>query len=120
MLDYKLGEVEMRFADIIWNNEPLSSSELVTLAAKEINWKKPTTYTVLRKLCEKGIFFNTYSTVTSLVSKEQYNAKQGELFIAQTFSGSLPKFIAAFSKRNKLSEEEIKEIQKIINENTES
>lgn len=119
MLEYKLGEVEMKFSDIIWENEPLSSGELVSLALKEINWKKSTTYTVLRKLCEKGIFQNQNGTVSSLISKEDYNSKQSEIFVEETFDGSLPKFLASFSRRNKLSANEIEEIRKIISQNEE-
>ncbi|MFI3326127.1 MAG: BlaI/MecI/CopY family transcriptional regulator [Clostridia bacterium] len=119
MIEYKLGEVEMKFSDIIWENEPLTSGELVTLSLKELNWKKSTTYTVLRKLCEKGIFQNEYSTVTSLVSKDDYISIQSGMFIDETFSGSLPKFLASFSKRNKLSAKEVEEIQKIIDQHKE-
>lgn len=114
MIAYKLGEVEMKFADLIWNNEPIPSGELVKLAADSLVWKKSTTYTVLRKLCEKGIFKNEDGCVTSLVSKEEYMAMQSERFVEETFSGSLPKFLAAFSKRKRLSEKEVLEIQQLI------
>ncbi len=119
MVDYKLGEVEMKFSDIIWDNEPISSGELVSLSLKELNWKKSTTYTVLRKLCEKGIFQNINGTVSSLFSKEDYISKQSEVFVEETFAGSLPKFLASFSKRTKLSQKEIEEIKKIIEQNQE-
>ncbi len=114
MIDYKLGEVEMRFVDIIWSNEPLASGELVKLAEEELSWKKSTTYTILRKLCEKGILLNKNSEVTSLVTKEEYSAMQSEKFVDETFSGSLPNFLASFSKRKKLSDKEIDEIQQFI------
>lgn len=114
MIAYQLGEVEMKFADLIWNNEPIASGELVKLAADSLVWKKSTTYTVLRKLCEKGIFKNEDGCVTSLVSKEEYMAMQSERFVEETFSGSLPKFLAAFSKRKRLSEKEVLEIQQLI------
>lgn len=114
MIDYKLGEVEMKFADLIWNNEPISSGELVKLAADSLIWKKPTTYTVLRKLCEKGFFKNENSLVTSLISKDEYMAMQSERFVDETFSGSLPRFLASFSTRKNLSDEEITQIQKLI------
>ena len=117
MPDYKLGEIETRFADLIWNNEPISSGELVKLAEQELCWKKSTTYTILRRLCERGIFQNNDSIVTSLLSKEEFHAVQSEKFVEETFSGSLPQFLAAFSLRRKLSDKEIEEIQKFIDEN---
>lgn len=114
MIEYKLGEIEMRFAELIWTNEPISSGELVKLAEANISWKKSTTYTILRKLCEKGLFQNENGSVTSRVSKEEYIAMQSERFVDETFSGSLPQFIASFSRRKKLSDKEIEEIQRII------
>jgi predicted transcriptional regulator len=114
MTDYKLGEIEKRFADLIWNNEPINSGELVKLAEKELSWKKSTTYTILRRLCERGIFQNNESIVTSQFSKEEFIARQSEQFIEDKFDGSLPKFLAAFSRRKKLSETEIKEMLNII------
>ena len=112
----KLGVIESRFADIIWNNEPLSSGELVKKAAEELDWKKSTTYTVLKKLCERGIFQNENGTVTSKLSKEDYYAMQSEAFVNETFGGSLPSFIAAFTSRNKLSEKETLELVQLIME----
>ncbi len=109
-----LGVVESRFADIIWQNEPLPSGELVKICEKELNWKKPTTYTVLRKLCERGIFRNENGRVFSLISKEDFYAAQSEKFVEETFDGSLPAFIAAFTKRKNLSLNEIDEIRKMI------
>lgn len=114
MEDYKLGVVESRFADIIWANEPLPSRELVALCQKDLNWKKPTTYTVLRKLCERGIFQNTDGLVTSLISREDFYAAQTERFVEDTFDGSLPAFFAAFTKRKNLSAREIAEIRALI------
>ncbi|MBQ2973277.1 MAG: BlaI/MecI/CopY family transcriptional regulator [Clostridia bacterium] len=114
MDETKLGAVESRFADIIWQNEPLTSGELVKLCEKELEWKKSTTYTVLKKLCEKGIFQNSGGTVTSLVSKQDFYAVQSEKFIDETFEGSLPAFFAAFTKRKKLSTEEISQIRRMI------
>ena len=119
MIEYKLGEIEMRFADIIWTNEPLPSGELVKLALKELTWKKSTTYTIIRKLCEKGILQNENGIVSSLVSKTEYDSMQSEKFVEDTFSGSLPKFLTAFSMRKKLSDEEIEEIQNFIDEHRE-
>ncbi len=117
MTDYRLGEVEMKFADIIWEMEPLSSGELVKHAENKLDWKKSTTYTILRRLCDRGIFRNENGKVSSIISKEEFQAAQSENFISENFSGSLPKFLAAFSTRKKLSEKEILEIQKIINNN---
>lgn len=114
MIEYKLGDVEMRFAGLIWTNEPISSGELVTLAEASISWKKSTTYTILRKLCEKGIFQNENGAVTSLVSKEEYISMQSERFVDETFQGSLPQFIASFAMRKTLSDKELAEIQILI------
>ena len=114
MEEMKLGIVEAKFADIIWQNEPLTSGELVKLCNSELNWKKSTTYTVLKKLCDRGIFKNEGSVVTSLVSKEDFYAMQSEKFVEETFEGSLPQFIAAFTKRKALSEAEIAEIKEMI------
>ena len=116
MIDYKLGEVEMRFAELIWDNEPVASGELVKLAANSLIWKKPTTYTVLRKLCEKGFFKNEGALVTSLISKEEYMAMQSEKFVEETFAGSLPKFLAAFSHRKALSDVEVDQLQALIDQ----
>ena len=117
MAEFKLGEVEMRFAEIIWRQEPIASGELVKLCRSELDWKKSTTYTVLRRLCERGLFRNQEGTVTSLVSKEEFLAGQSEQFVEEAFHGSLPKFLAAFTRTKKLSEQEIKQIQKIIEDN---
>lgn len=112
--DTKLGAVETQFADIIWENEPLSSGELVKLCEKKLEWKKSTTYTVLKKLCEKGIFKNEKGTVTSLISKQELQGMQSEQFVSETFEGSLPAFIAAFASSKQLSKEEIKEIRDLM------
>ena len=114
MTDWKLGAVETRFAELIWQNEPLPSGALVKLCERELNWKKPTTYTVLRKLCEKGIFQNENGVVSSLISCEDFRAGQGEQFVSETYGGSLPAFIAAFTARRGLSAEEAAEIRKLI------
>ena len=114
MDDMKLGVVESRFADIFWRNEPLPSRELVALCQAELNWKKPTTYTVLRKLCERGIFQNVDGTVSSVISREEFYAMQSEKFIAEAFQGSLPAFLAAFASRKPLSEQETAEIRRMI------
>lgn len=114
MAEYKLGEVESIFADIIWNNEPLSSRRLAELAKQRLNWKRTTTYTILKRLCDRGLFQNNAGTVTSLVSREEFNARRSEQFVEDTFQGSLPAFLAAFGSRKKLSDAEIDELQKVI------
>ena len=116
MAQYKLGEVESAFADLIWDNEPLTSSRLVELCADRLDWKKSTTYTVLRRLCQRGIFQNEGGMVTSLISREEFAARQSEEFVDQAFDGSLPKFLAAFASRKKLSQEEIQQLQRLIDE----
>ena len=113
MAEMKLGVVESRFADIIWANEPLHSRDLVKLCEKELNWNRSTTYTVLRRLCERGIFRNDGGTVTSVLSKEEFHAMQSEQFVEETFEGSLPAFIAAFTQRKGLSKEEDEEIRRM-------
>ncbi len=115
-MEYKLGVIEMRFADIIWENEPLQSGELVRLCEKELGWKKSTTYTILRRLCERGLFQNQEGSVTSLLSKEEFAARQSEEFVEEAFEGSLPRFLAAFTRRKKLTDQEIAELQRIIEE----
>lgn len=114
MDDLHLGAVEARFADLIWTHEPLSSRALVALCGEELGWKKSTTYTVLKRLCDKGIFQNENGTVTSRMTKEEYAAAQSEKFLEDTFGGSLPAFLAAFTRRKKLSETELAEVQDII------
>ena len=116
MTQYKLGEVEAAFADLIWDNEPLSSSRLVELCAGKLDWKKSTTYTVLRRLCQKGIFQNEGGVVTSLIGREEFAARQSEELVERTFDGSLPKFLAAFASRKRLSGEEIEQLQRLIDE----
>ena len=114
MDDLKLGSIEARFADLIWQHEPIGSGELVKLCQNELGWKKPTTYTVLRRLCERGLFQNETSVVTSRISREEFYARQSEKFVEETFAGSLPAFLAAFGSRKKLSEGEIDELQRMI------
>ena len=114
MDDMRLGAVETRFAEIIWKNEPLSSGELVKLCSRELEWKKSTTYTVLKKLCDRGIFQNNGGTVTSLISADELAAMQSERFVEENFGGSLPAFIAAFTARKHLSTEELQEISRMI------
>ena len=100
--------------EIIWANEPIRSPELVKLCEEEFNWKKSTTYTMLKRLEEKKIFKNKNSIVNSLIKKDDFYGEQSKIFVEQNFGGSLPRFLAAFSKRSKLSDKEIDEIQKLI------
>ena len=114
MGEWKLGAVEARFADIIWQNEPLPSNQLAKLAEQELQWKKSTAYTVLRRLCDRGIFQNVGGRVTSLLSREEFFARQSEAFVDESFDGSLPAFVAAFGRRKKLTAQEIEELERLI------
>lgn len=119
MIEYKLGETEMRFADIIWEKEPLTSGELAKLCEKELHWKKSTTYTILRRVCDRGLFRNEKGVVTSAVTKAEFLSKQSEQFVEDTFAGSLPGFLAAFTAGRKLTDREVEELKKIIEESRE-
>lgn len=110
----QLGMVEARFADIIWAHAPLTTKELVSLCEKELSWKRTTTYTVLKKLCDRGIFDTTDSVVTVKISKDEFQAIQSEEFVKETFQGSLPAFIAAFTTRKRPSAKELEELKKLI------
>ena len=114
MEELKLGTVESRFADIIWENEPISSGRLVKLCGQQLDWKKSTTYTMLKRLCERGLFQNEKGMVSALMTKEEFGAAQSEKIIEESFDGSLPAFIAAFTSRKKLSPDDVNEIQKMI------
>lgn len=116
MGNLRLGPVEARFADLIWAREPVGSTRLVQLAEGELGWKKSTTYTVLKRLCDRGLFQNQGGSVTSRLSREEYYAMQSEQFVQETFSGSLPAFLAAFTARKKLSGDEIDQLQRLIDE----
>lgn len=117
MVDYKLGIMETRFAELIWNREPITSGELVKLCERELEWKKSTTYTMLRRLCQRNIFQNKDGMVTAILSKQEFQALQSEMFIEETFSGSLPRFLTAFAGRKKLTDTEINELQRLIDQN---
>ena len=107
MAEYKLGEIETIFADIIWDNEPVTSRRLTELAEERLNWKRTTTYTILKRLCDRELFRNEGGKVTSLVSREEFYARQSEQFVEETFHGSLPAFLAAaerpFSRRSSIA-----------------
>lgn len=114
-MDTRLGLIESRFADIVWANAPLSTRQLVSICNDELDWARTTTYTVLKKLCERGIFDMTNKTVTVLVPKEEFRAIRSQQFVNDNFQGSLPAFIAAFATRQNLSREELCELKKLIN-----
>ena len=97
-----LTEAEEKLASIIWNHAPISSPDLVALAARELNWKKSTTYTVLKKICDKGIFRNENANVTVLLTREELLSRQSRRYVEDAFGGSLPKFIASFFGGKKL------------------
>lgn len=114
MSDYTLGSIESRFAGLIWDNEPIPSGQLVKLCEKELSWKKSTTYTVLRRLCQRGLFENKDGLVTSRLSREEFAARQSEAFVEEAFGGSLPRFLAAFTRRKPLSQEELAALEALI------
>ena len=114
MSDIKLGVVEASFAAIIWENEPLTTKELVALCEQKLQWKRTTTYTVLKKLCDRGIFTTNDRVVTSLLSEDAFHAIQSEQFVQENFHGSLPAFITAFTARKVPSAEELAEIKKLM------
>lgn len=116
--EYRLAETEARFAELIWQNEPVSSPELVKLCEKEFAWKKSTTYTVLKKLCDRGIFRNEKAQVTSLISKEEFYGYKSRRFVEDSFDGSIPKFLTAFMGGKKLTEQQAQEIKQLIDDFT--
>ena len=116
MNDIQLGAVESKFADIIWQNEPLTSSELAKKSEETLKWKKTTSFTVLKRLCDKGLFKNEKGTVTSLISHDEFYSMQSEKFVEDTFDGSLPAFLTAFTSRRNITKEELDEIRKMIDE----
>ena len=114
MAVYRLGAVEARFAELIWENEPLPSNRLTKLAEQELGWKKSTTYTILKRLCERGLFQNEGGQVSSLVSREEFQAAQSEQFVKEAFGGSLPAFVAAFGSRRRLTDSELDELERLV------
>ena len=113
---YIMTEAENELAKIIWENEPVQSGELVRLAQERLQWKKPTTYTVLRKICSNGIFQNNNAVVTSLMDSEEYARRKGDVYLEENYNGSLPGFVAAFLNKQKLSKREIEELADMIQE----
>lgn len=116
MEPYKLGEMEQKFADLIWDHAPITSGELVKLCEQAFNWKRTTTYTMLKRLCLRNLFENVNGTVQIKTTKEDFQAAQGEQFLMENFDGSLPRFLTAFSRRKKLSSHEVAELRKLIEE----
>lgn len=116
MNDYQMGAIESRFADLIWENEPVSSTELAKRSEELLGWKKSTTYTVLKRLCDKGIFQNNKGTVTSVISRQEFYSLQSEKFVEEAFDGSLPAFLAAFTARKSLTLEEVEHLRRMIAE----
>lgn len=110
----KVFESEYRFCLILWEHEPVKSSELVNLCKEQLGWKPTTTYTVIKRLSERGVLKNENTIVSSLVSKDEIQASEINEMVEKTFEGSLPAFIAAFTKHQKISEKEIDEVQKMI------
>ena len=110
----KIFESEYRFCMILWENEPINSTELVKMAKEQLGWSKATTYTVIRRLSERGVLKNENTIVSSLVSKEQAQVAEIDELMEKRFGNSLPQFIAAFTKQQKLTDEQINEIMKII------
>ncbi|MDR1770036.1 MAG: BlaI/MecI/CopY family transcriptional regulator [Hungatella sp.] len=116
MIDYRLAETESRFADLIWENEPINSTELVRLSKEVMQWKKSTTYTILKRLCDRGIFKNEDAVVTSAISRDEFFAGQSRRYIEDTFGGSLPRFLTSFIGGKKLSDKQAEELVRLINE----
>lgn len=114
MAEMRFGAVEGHFAEIVWDHAPLTTRELVDLCAKELNWKRTTTYTVLKKMCNRGILDMTNSLVTVLIDRDEFHARQSEEFVEENFNGSLPAFIAAFTQKKELSQKDLEEIRKMM------
>ena len=119
MENLKLCESDYRFMTVIWDNEPVPSGKLVELCALKLGWKKPTTYTTLKKLCEKGFAQNADTIVTSLIPRDKVQAYASEHFVEHTFEGSLPGFLASFLGGKTISGEEAEKLKKLIDEHRE-
>lgn len=116
MGELRMGAIESHFADMIWENEPISSTELSKLSEAMFGWKKSTTYTVLKRLCEKGIFQNNKGKVTSVISRQEFYSARSEKFVEENFDGSLPAFLTAFTARKNLTSEEVEHLRRIVEE----
>lgn len=118
MEQYKLFDAEYKFVNLIWEQEPVNSTDLVRLCFERLGWKKSTTYTVLKKLCTRGILQNNDALVTSLVKREEIQRYESNTVVEKTFEGSLPKFLTAFLGDKKLTPQEAEELKRIIEEGT--
>lgn len=118
MEEFKLFDAEFKFLDIIWELEPINSTQLTKVCLKKLGWKKPTTYTMIRKLSERGILKNENATVTALVKREQVQKYESEMLLEKSFDNSLPAFLATFLRDKKLSKKEAEEIKRMIEEAT--
>ncbi len=116
MSDYQMGVIESRFAEMIWDSEPISSTELAKRSEEVLSWKKSTTYTVLKRLCDKGFFQNNRGTVTSVISRQEFYSMRSEKFVEEAFHGSLPAFLAAFTARKNLTPEEVEHLRRMVAE----
>ena len=116
MSPYKLGEMEQKLADLIWEYAPLSTRKLTELCEERFEWKRTTTYTMLKRLCQRELFVNENGTVRVRMAKEDFRAAQGEQFLNETFDGSLPRFLTAFARRKRLSETEVDQLRRLIEE----
>jgi predicted transcriptional regulator len=116
---FKLTKSEARFADLIWSNAPLTSTKLVKIAEQEMRWKKSTTYTVLKTLCEKGIFQNESAMVSAVLTREEFYSRQSRHYVDDTFEGSLPRFLVSFIGGKSLSASQAEELKRLIDEHKE-
>ena len=114
MADIRMGPAETQFAEIIWNEEPIASGTLARKAEETLKWKKTTSFTVLKRLCERGIFQNQNGTVTSRITREEFFSRHSQQYVQENFGGSLPAFLAAFSTHTTLTDKEIEEMKKLI------
>lgn len=115
-MEIQLGVIEARYADMIWEHEPVTSSELVKMTAMEFNWKRTTAHNVLRRLIDKGLFKNENGLVTAVISRDEFYSRQSKQYVEDTFAGSLPAFISAFTQDAKLTPEEAGAIRKMIDQ----
>ncbi len=112
----QMGAAEARFADLVWEFEPIKSGDLSRIADERLGWKKTTSFTVLKRLCDKGFFRNDKGTVTSLISREEFYSRRSESFVDHAYYGSLPAFIAAFTERKGLEKKDLDEIRRMLDE----
>jgi predicted transcriptional regulator len=116
MRNYKLADTESKFADLIWDNAPISSGDLVKLSEDVMQWKKSTTYTILKRLCDRGIFKNEYAMITAVLTRDEFYATQSVKYVDDTYGGSLPKFITSFVSGRTLTDKQADEIQRLIDQ----